>query len=122
MVPTRLYGNPKVVPEVQGRVFSVRRVVAQITAPLSMLIAGPLADKVMEPAMQNPESGISKLLGPIFGSGAGAGISIIVVVCGILMALVGGLAFSFPKIRHVETILPDHDAAEKPPTQVPANS
>ncbi|MFH1447143.1 MAG: MFS transporter [Chloroflexota bacterium] len=41
----------KVAPEVQGRVFSVRRLVAQITAPLSMLIAGPLADQVLEPAM-----------------------------------------------------------------------
>ncbi len=103
----------KVAPEVQGRVFSVRRLVAQVTAPLAMLIAGPLADKVMEPAMNNQQAGIAKLLEPIFGSGPGAGISVIVVVCGILMAVVGAVSFYFPHIRNVETILPDYDLAEQ---------
>ncbi|MFN2303534.1 MAG: MFS transporter, partial [Anaerolineales bacterium] len=41
----------KVAPEVQGRVFSVRRLIAQITAPISMAVAGPLADRIFEPAM-----------------------------------------------------------------------
>ncbi|MCJ7696530.1 MAG: MFS transporter [Anaerolineaceae bacterium] len=102
----------KVAPDVQGRVFSVRRLIAQVTTPLSMLIAGPLADKVMEPAMKDPESTLGKLLGPIMGIGDGVGMGVIIVVCGLLMALVGAVSFSYSKVRHVETILPDHDALE----------
>lgn len=100
----------KVAPEVQGRVFSVRRLVAQITAPLSMLIAGPLADQVLEPAMQNPDSTLAKLISPVMGTGEGVGMAVIVAVSGILVAFVGLGAYYFPKIRNVETILPDHDA------------
>jgi len=104
----------KVAPDVQGRVFSVRRLVAQVASPLSLLIAGPLADKVMEPAMQDQATAISRLLGPIFGTGPGAGMSIIVVACGLLMALVGVLSFNFSKVRNVETLLPDHQASPAP--------
>jgi len=100
----------KVAPEVQGRVFSVRRLVAQITAPLSMLIAGPLADQVLEPAMQNPDSTLAKIIAPVMGTGEGVGMAVIVAVSGIIVALVGLGAYNFPKIRNVETILPDHDA------------
>jgi len=102
----------KVAPDVQGRGFSVRRLVAQITSPLSLLIAGPLADKVMEPAMLDQNTVISRMLGPAFGTGPGSGMSIIIVACGLLMALVGILSFSFPKVRNVETLLPDHDAGQ----------
>ncbi|MFN8452092.1 MAG: MFS transporter [Anaerolineae bacterium] len=42
----------KVAPDVQGRVFAARRMIAQIVAPVSMLLAGPLADRIFEPAMQ----------------------------------------------------------------------
>ena len=38
----------KVEPDVQGRVFAVRRVVAQIAGPVAMLMAGPLADQGFE--------------------------------------------------------------------------
>jgi DHA3 family macrolide efflux protein-like MFS transporter len=100
----------KVAPEVQGRVFSVRRLVAQITSPLAMLIAGPLADKVMEPAMQNPESSLARLVGPVTGTGEGVGMGLIVAVCGLLMAVVGIVPFFIPTIRNVETILPDHQS------------
>ena len=41
----------KVPPEIQGKVFSARLLIAQIAAPLSMLISGPLADFVFGPAM-----------------------------------------------------------------------
>jgi len=100
----------KVAPDVQGRVFSVRRLVAQITSPLALLIAGPLADKVMEPAMQDQSTVLYRVLGPVFGTSPGAGMSIIIVACGLLMALVGLMSFNFSKVRNVETLLPDHDA------------
>ncbi|MCL5999026.1 MAG: hypothetical protein M1546_23645 [Chloroflexi bacterium] len=48
----------KVPPDVQGRVFAARRMIAFLTNPLSPLIAGVLADRVLEPVMRtgsNPE-------------------------------------------------------------------
>lgn len=105
----------KVAPDVQGRVFSVRRLIAQVTTPLSMLVAGPLADKVMEPAMRDPESSLGRLLGPIVGIGDGVGMGIIIVVCGLIMAFIGAISFAYPKVRNVETLLPDHDAVEAQP-------
>ncbi len=44
------------------------------------------------------------------GTGEGVGMAVIVAVSGIIVALVGLGAYNFPKIRNVETILPDHDA------------
>src|SRR5688500_13795674 len=48
----------KVAPDVQGRVFSARTLIAWMTNPISPLIAGTLADFVLEPAMRAP-SGLS---------------------------------------------------------------
>ena len=45
----------KVAPDVQGRVFSARRLIAWFTNPISPIIAGTLADFVLEPAMRTRE-------------------------------------------------------------------
>jgi DHA3 family macrolide efflux protein-like MFS transporter len=47
----RLYWQAKVPPEIQGKVFSARLLIAQIASPLSMLAAGPIADYIFIPAM-----------------------------------------------------------------------
>jgi len=99
----------KVVPDVQGRVFSVRRFVAQITAPLSMAVAGPLADQLFEPAMNSGDHWIGRLLGPIFGTGPGTGMSVLIFICGILVVSVGFGAYQVRQIRNVEQLVPDHD-------------
>jgi len=96
-------------PDVQGRVFSVRRFVAQITAPLSMAVAGPLADQVFEPVMNTKEHWLGALLGPIFGNGPGAGMSVLILLCGMLVVCVGLLAYRVREIRLVEELVPDHD-------------
>jgi hypothetical protein len=98
----------KVEPDLQGRVFAVRRWIAQITAPLGMLIAGPLADWIFEPAMQT-NGIINSLFGWIVGAGPGAGMATIFLITGSL-GVVGGLAgYLIPVIRNAEAILPDHD-------------
>jgi hypothetical protein len=92
----------KVSPEVQGRVFSVRRLIAQVTAPISMAVAGPLADNVFEPAMKNPDHWLGGLLGPIFGNDPGSGMSLLVVSVGLI-------AYRVRQVREVEAIVPGHD-------------
>ena len=62
----------KVPADLQGRVFSIRRLIAWLINPIAMLIAGPLADQVMEPAMMVGGSLVGTL-GGWFGSGPGCG-------------------------------------------------
>lgn len=100
----------KTAPEVQGRVFSVRRFVAQFTVPISAAVAGPLADNIFEPAMRSNEVGLGKLLDPIYPVSPGAGMSLIIFLCGMLVIMVGLGAFRSRKIRQVEELIPDHDA------------
>jgi MFS transporter, DHA3 family, macrolide efflux protein len=99
----------KVAPEVQGRVFSVRRFIAQVTAPISMLVAGPLADQVFEPALTAPQTGLTRWLSSIFGTAPGGGMALIIFLCGVLVAVVGLVGYRIRAIREVETIIPDHD-------------
>lgn len=103
----------KVAPDVQGRVFAVRRMIAQITAPLGLLIAGPLADRVFEPAMTTGVGGLSALLGGVFGRTAGAGMGVMLAMCALTILVISLVAYSTATIRNVESDLPDHvQAAE----------
>lgn len=99
----------KVPPDVQGRVFSVRLLIAQITGPLGQLAAGPLADRLLEPGML-PGGALAHSFGGIVGTGTGAGMALLFVISGILGTIVSLGAFGVRAIRDVETIVPDHDA------------
>lgn len=98
----------KVPPDVQGRVFSARRLIAWFTNPVSPILAGTLADFVFEPALRRPD-GAATAFAPLVGSGAGAGMGLLIMACGLLGLAVPVIAYLLPAIRHVETILPDHD-------------
>jgi len=102
----------KVPPEFQGRVFSVRLLIAQVSGPLATLLAGPLADRVFEPALRGGEGTWARLFGGLVGTGAGAGMALIIIGCALLglMAVLG--AYSVRAVREVETIVPDFDAAQ----------
>lgn len=98
----------KVAPDVQGRVFAIRRLIAWFSMPLATLIAGPLADRALEPAMQT-----GGRLVPTFawlvGSGPGAGMALIFIFAGLVAILVGLGGYFFPVVRNAESLLPDHD-------------
>jgi MFS family permease len=100
----------KVAPDVQGRVFATRRLIAQISFPATMLIVGPLADFMFEPAMM-PGGALAGALGWLVGTGPGAGMGVLCVLSGILGTLISLGAYAFRTVRNAEDILPDHDAA-----------
>jgi len=97
----------KVPPDVQGRVFAARRFIAQGTAPLAMVAVGPVADRIMEPAMR-PGAGLAEVFGPLVGVGPGAGMALMLVLAGAATGLVGLLGYLSPQVRDVEARLPDH--------------
>ena len=100
----------KVAPDLQGRVFSARRLIAWFTNPISPIIGGTLSDFLLEPAMKTQSSLLSRTFSPLFGSGSGSGMALLIFFCGIGILLVSIAGYSVRAIRDAEAILPDHDA------------
>jgi MFS transporter, DHA3 family, macrolide efflux protein len=104
----------KVAPDVQGRVFTARRLLTWAPDMITPLLGGMLADYVMEPAM---ESGgrLSLAFGWLTGTESGSGMSVQMIFFGLLSVLVLLFGFILPQVRNMENTLPDHDQLEKIP-------
>jgi DHA3 family macrolide efflux protein-like MFS transporter len=100
----------KVAPDVQGRVFAARRMIAQITGPVGMLLAGPLADYLFEPALA-AQGLLASTFGWLFGTGPGAGMGLLISLTGLAGVAIGIIGYTVPAIRQAEDRLPDHDQA-----------
>jgi predicted MFS family arabinose efflux permease len=98
----------KVAPDVQGRVFSARRLIAWFAQPIAPIIAGTLADFVLEPAMTTSTT-LSTIFGPFFGTGPGAGMGLLISFAGLGAAMSGFSGFFIRPVRDAEDILPDFD-------------
>ncbi|MCA9868664.1 MAG: hypothetical protein KC410_19400, partial [Anaerolineales bacterium] len=53
----------------------------------------------------------ASLFGPLVGTGPGAGMSLMILLSGIIGVAIGLVGYSIPAVRNVETILPDFDAS-----------
>jgi DHA3 family macrolide efflux protein-like MFS transporter len=96
----------KVPPDLQGRVFSVRRTIAWSFTPVAFVVAGPLADRVFKPLLA--EGGpLASSVGMVLGIGPGRGVGLQIIVLGILTAGASVLALFVSRIRRVELDLPD---------------
>ncbi len=102
----------KVPHDVQGRVFGTRMMIAQISVPVSMLVAGPLADYLFEPGMM-PGGRLVPVFGMFTGTGRGAGMAAMYLLFGaatLVAAIVSALSRN---IRDVELLLPDYAPPEE---------
>jgi len=98
----------KVAPDLQGRVFSSRRLIAWFTNPVSPIIGGTMADFVLEPAMR-AGGFLPDTFGWLVGTGPGSGMGLLMLICGVLISLVGVAGYFIPVIRKAEELLPDHE-------------
>ncbi len=98
----------KVAPDLQGRVFSARRLIAWFANPISPIIAGTLADYVFEPAMQGGGA-LPGMFGWLVGTGPGTGMGLLLIISSLLCGMVGLAGYFVSAIRNAEDILPDHD-------------
>ena len=98
----------KVAPDLQGRVFAAYLQLAMLTAPLAFLVAGPLADRVFEPARRLP---VWRSVGWLVGAGPGAGMGLMFVVAGAVILALSLTVYAIPAVRRLESGLPDHAAA-----------
>jgi MFS transporter, DHA3 family, macrolide efflux protein len=101
----------KVAPDLQGRVFSARRLIAWMTNPISPIIGGTLADFVLEPAMKG-NGLLPHTFGWLVGTGPGAGMGLLMIICGVLISLIGMAGYFFSPVRNAEDLLPDHDQVQ----------
>jgi predicted MFS family arabinose efflux permease len=104
----RAIWQAKVAPDLQGRVFAAQGMLQRGGLALGYLVAGPLADRVLEPAMQ-PGGALVGIFGGLVGTGPGAGMALIFLltcICGITVSLIGYL---IPAVRNIESELPDHE-------------
>jgi len=109
----------KVPLDMQGRVFSLRRMLASLVSPLAILAAGPLADRVFEPLMAK-DGALTDSIGALIGTGDGRGIALLVILSGLAAAVVGVLGWLQPRVRHLERELPDVVHDEPPVAPAPA--
>ena len=107
----------KVAPDVQGRVFAVRRTIAWSAQMVAPLLAAPLADYVFRPAM-SVGGVLAPVLGPWIGFGANRGVGLLMSLLGLLNVAVVVIAFLNPRIRNLERDLPDHIAEQPVPVAV----
>ncbi len=109
-VSTALW-QARVPPQLQGRGFAARRVVAQFTVPIALLMVGPVTDYFFEPAMM--PGGSLALLHDMISPGPGAGMALMHVIAGICGALIASIAWRAPGIRSLEDV-PPLDAVSLP--------
>jgi hypothetical protein len=103
----------KVAPDLQGRVFALRRMLAWSALPVAKIIAIPLVDRWLEPGLQ-PGGPLVPILGWLVGSGPGAGPAVLFVFAGLGVALVSLAAYAIRAVRNVELDIPDHAGEQAP--------
>lgn len=98
-----IYQN-KVPTDRQGRVFAAMGQLSSILGPLASLAAGPLADRVFEPAVAKPGW---RTVAWAVGDLPGAGIGLIYVVAGLCIIGITLFAYVVPAFRGMEAAMPD---------------
>ncbi|MCC0177313.1 MFS transporter [Waterburya agarophytonicola K14] len=98
----------KVPSRLQGRVFALQQTLERSLAICAYLLAGPLVDNVLNPLMA--EGGIiAQSISKFINTGMGQGVTLLLVLLGLLNLTVVAIAYREPRLRYLETELPDRN-------------
>jgi MFS transporter, DHA3 family, macrolide efflux protein len=98
----------KVPSHLQGRVFALQQTLERSLAICAYLLAGPLVDNVLNPLMA--EGGIvAQMIGKVINTGMGQGVTLLLVILGIINLMVVAIAYREPRLRYLEQELPDRN-------------
>jgi hypothetical protein len=97
----------KTPPHLQGRVFALLFQMMYIANPLSLLVTGPLVDRVLEPAVGAPWW---RAVAPLVGSASGSGMGLLLVMAGMAILALTAAVYALPRTRSVERDFPDYAA------------
>ncbi len=96
----------QVAPDMQGRVFAAIGQLSALLVPLGSLTAGPLADRVFEPAVARPGW---RAIAWAVGGAPGSGIGLMYVIAGLWIICLTVAVYAAAAVRRVESALPDHE-------------
>ena len=102
----------KVPSRLQGRVFALQQTLERSLAICAYLLAGPLVDNVLNPLMA--EGGIiARSISRFINTGMGQGVTLLLLLLGIINLTVVAIAYREPRLRYLEKELPDRNKFEK---------
>ncbi len=102
----------KVPSRLQGRVFALQQTLERSLAICAYLLAGPLVDNVLNPLMA--EGGIvAQTIGKFVNTGMGQGVTLLLVILGMMNIMVVAIAYREPRLRYLERELPDRNQFQK---------
>ncbi|WP_036481841.1 MFS transporter [Myxosarcina sp. GI1] len=96
----------KVPTHLQGRVFALQQTLERSLAICAYMLAGPLVDNFLNPLMAR-NGFVAELVGRFINTGMGQGVSLLLVLLGIVNLITVAIAFREPRLRNLETELPD---------------
>ncbi|RMH16880.1 MAG: MFS transporter, partial [Acidobacteria bacterium] len=103
---TQAIWQRKTPPAMQGRVFAVRVMIGGSSIPLAQALAGPLADEIFEPLMDEGGA-LADSVGRLIGAGDGRGIALIYLLAGLFVLLLAVAAGRLRALRRLEEEIPD---------------
>lgn len=89
----------KVAPQLQGRVFAARRVIAQLVGTIPMISSGPIIDNFLSKYFIDSNKFLS-----YFGIGKGGAMSFMTFISGIFVVIIAIVAFLNKTVMNVEII------------------
>lgn len=89
----------RVPPHLQGRVFAIHAQLGFVGSTASFLSIGPLVDRVLEPGVQQPWWA---WVAPLVGQEAGAGMALLMMVTGVVMAVLTVGLWLVPAVRQLD--------------------
>lgn len=89
-----------------GRVMGTVHTLSQAATPLAYMLAAPVAEHVTNPALE-PGGSLAGSVGRLVGVGPGRGIAALFLVAGGLLVILAAVVATVPRLRRVESELPD---------------
>lgn len=111
----RVIWQVKAAPEILGRIFAMRVALGVGAQSLGILIAGPLAELIFEPAMATNGT-LALSVGQWLGTGEGRGMALMFVLAGICLLIISVVSTISPTVRLLEDRVPDYIAPDVDPT------
>ncbi|MEU8664589.1 MFS transporter [Actinoplanes philippinensis] len=96
----------KVPQRFHGRVLAANQMIAWSSMPVAFLLVAPGASHLLNPLLE-PGGPLAPTVGAVIGTGAGRGIGLTYILCGLAIAVVAGLAMRHPPLARFDDEIPD---------------
>ncbi|MFB9235167.1 amino acid adenylation domain-containing protein [Plantactinospora siamensis] len=106
----------KVGHDLLGRILATALMLARTLMPVGYLVAGPLVDRVVDPAVRAP--GFWHDLADALGPGPAPGMALTIIAVGLIAAAWTLVGYRYRPLRELDTLLPDATFAALPSARV----